>query len=126
MKSLLSLGKRQRRVLEIVWKRGETTVERVREDLVLEDAPLAYTTVLTVFQNLERAGWVRHRRVGRRYRYAAATSRTEALRRSAETFVTGCDGDDALEFARAVLRCHAQRNRPMTMLDRVNRRRMAS
>ncbi len=55
----------------------------------------------------------------------AAIPRTEALHEAAAAFMTE-RGDDAVEFARHVLRCHAQRPRPMSMLARVSRRKMAS
>lgn len=43
-------------------------------------ADSAYTTILSTLQQLERVGWVTHRRQGRRHLYRAALSRSEAER----------------------------------------------
>ena len=113
---------REMDVMNVLWKLGTGTVAEVQKGL---HDPLAYTTVLTVMQNLERGGWLRHRRAGRRYLYFAAIPRTRALHDAASDFMADSE-DDAVEFARHVLRCHAQRHRPMSMLDRVSRRKMVS
>lgn len=115
MESILQLGCRQRRILELVWERGEADVESVRRALGDDGVELAYTTVLTVMQTLERRGWLRHRRSGRRYRYSAAIPRHRALR-------------DALAFAERILGVHARRaiQKPISMHERLARRRRAS
>ena len=65
-KSLDELGALQRRVVEVLWGRGEGTVHQVVDSLVDDQGKKpAYTTVLSVLQKLEKAGWVEHRREGR-------------------------------------------------------------
>ena len=60
---------------------------------------LAYTTVLTTLQNLERAGWARHRKQGRAYVYRAAKSKSNAGASSIRSFITRAfDGDPHLMF----------------------------
>jgi predicted transcriptional regulator len=71
------LGHLQRAVLEIVWQLGEATVHQVREQLSRRKK-LAYTTVLTAMQNLEKAGWLRHKTLGKSYIYLPARTREEA------------------------------------------------
>ena len=61
----VSFTDRELDVMAVLWQRGPSTVAEVRE--VLEDA-LAYTTVLTVLDRLERKGMVRRRRDGRAHR----------------------------------------------------------
>jgi BlaI family transcriptional regulator, penicillinase repressor len=58
-KSLDQLGKLQRAVMEVLWDKGEATVREVLE--ALGSRKLAYTTVLSVMQKLDKLGWIRHR-----------------------------------------------------------------
>ncbi len=60
--------------MEVVWDKGEGSVSDVRRALGGSKRP-AYTTVLTVLQKLEKAGWVKHRSEGRTYIYSARRSR---------------------------------------------------
>ena len=94
------LGPQQRSVLESVWRRQEATVRQVWQD-VGADRSLAYTTVLTVMQRLERSGWLRRERRGRAHAYRAvlprAVAHAEALRGFVEEVL---GGGDALGVAR--------------------------
>lgn len=77
--TLDGLGALQRSVLESVWEMGEATVQQVRDRIALDrSGELAYTTVLSVMQKLEKAGWLGHRSEGRQYVYAPTRSRDEA------------------------------------------------
>jgi predicted transcriptional regulator len=93
--SLDSLGTLQRAVLEILWELGEGTVAQVRERLARREQP-AYTTVLSVMQKLEKAGWLTHREDGRAYIYVPACSREEAGRGSLRELVDSVFGGDSL------------------------------
>jgi predicted transcriptional regulator len=84
--SIDDLGSLQRAVLEVVWERGEATVHDVLARLPA-DRPLAYTSVLSTLQVLEKLGWVTHRTEGRTYVYRATKTRDEAGRRSLRKFV---------------------------------------
>lgn len=55
------------------WNRP-VTVREVLEDLRAERS-IAYTTVMTVMDNLHQKGWLRRRQEGRAYRYAAVSTR---------------------------------------------------
>ncbi|MFG2253473.1 BlaI/MecI/CopY family transcriptional regulator [Streptomyces mirabilis] len=58
-----------------VWKWNRpVTVREVLEDLQQERS-IAYTTVMTVLDNLHQKGWVRREAEGRAYRYAAVSTR---------------------------------------------------
>ncbi|WP_373462402.1 BlaI/MecI/CopY family transcriptional regulator [Streptomyces sp. V3I7] len=50
------------------------TVREVLEDLQRERS-IAYTTVMTVLDNLHQKGWVRREAEGRAYRYEAVSTR---------------------------------------------------
>src|SRR5690606_4526805 len=55
------------------WNRP-VTVREVLEDLQRERS-IAYTTVMTVMDNLHQKGWVRREVDGRAYRYTAVSTR---------------------------------------------------
>lgn len=58
-----------------VWKWNRpVTVREVLEDLQQERS-IAYTTVMTVLDNLHQKGWVRRESEGRAYRYEAVSTR---------------------------------------------------
>lgn len=93
------LGSLQRAVMEAVWELGEATVQQVRDRLPAKKTP-AYTTVLSVMQKLERAGWLRHREAGRAYVYKPTRSRHEEGKRTLRNFVEQVfSGDRLLLFA---------------------------
>ena len=63
-------------IMDRLWERGgPALVREVVEDL-RPDRPLAYTTVMTVLENLHRKGWLRRHRDGRAWRYEPAGSRS--------------------------------------------------
>ena len=82
--------------MEALWTQDEATVEQVRTWLPGEPA---YTTVLSVLQKLEKAGWVGHRTQGRAYVYSASRSREQAGATALWKFVDGVfRGDPLLLF----------------------------
>jgi predicted transcriptional regulator len=60
-----------------IWARGQpVTVRDILGDLQHE-RPIAYTTVMTVMDNLRKKGWLRRQAEGRAYRYAPLVSAEE-------------------------------------------------
>jgi BlaI family penicillinase repressor len=96
-KSLDNLGELQRSVLETVWELGEASVHQVRQSLGRKKK-LAYTTVLSAMQKLEKAGWLDHRAEGRSYVYFATQSRAQAGAGSLRRFLKQVYEDDALSM----------------------------
>src|SRR4051794_22601384 len=84
--SIDKLGTLQKAVMEAIWELGEATVQQVRDRLNREPLP-AYTTILSVLQKLEKAGWLTHRAEGRSYIYLPSRSREEAGVTSLRTFI---------------------------------------
>src|ERR1700749_621802 len=63
------LGELEAVIMDRLWEWGRPALVR---DVVAElgkDRPLAYTTVMTVMENLYRKGWLRRERDGRAWRY---------------------------------------------------------
>ncbi|MBX9424518.1 MULTISPECIES: BlaI/MecI/CopY family transcriptional regulator [Streptomyces] len=69
------LGELEDAVMTRVWQWNRpVTVREVLEDLQQERS-IAYTTVMTVMDNLHQKGWVRREVEGRAYRYTAVSTR---------------------------------------------------
>lgn len=81
------LGRREREILEIVFRLGEASVTNVVEQMV---APPAYDSVRTMLRLLERKKLVKHRREGAKYVYrptqSKLTARKSALAHLMRTF----------------------------------------
>jgi predicted transcriptional regulator len=69
------LGELEEAVMTRVWRWNRpVTVREVLEDLQ-HSRSIAYTTVMTVMDNLRRKGWLRRKTEGRAYRYEAVSTR---------------------------------------------------
>ncbi|HEY5833141.1 BlaI/MecI/CopY family transcriptional regulator [Streptomyces sp.] len=69
------LGDLEDAVMTRVWQWNRpVTVREVLEDLARERT-IAYTTVMTVMDNLRQKGWLRRSAEGRAYRYEAVSTR---------------------------------------------------
>jgi predicted transcriptional regulator len=104
-KSWDDLGELQRAVLETVWELGEADVHAVRERLNRRKKKrLAYTTVLSAMQKLEKASWLEHRAAGRSYVYAATRTREEAGAGSVRRFLQRVFAGDAVTLFQHLIR----------------------
>lgn len=76
------LGELEATVMDVLWK-AETPL-RVREvlDRLTTGRPLAYTTVMTVLDNLHRKQWVLRDKSGKAYHYRPAGTREELIART--------------------------------------------
>ena len=79
------LTDREADVMRVLWDRGPSVVNEVKDHLADE---LAYTTVLTILRTLEQKGYVKHEEEGRVHRYFAAV-KEDAARKSALQHLTG-------------------------------------
>jgi BlaI family penicillinase repressor len=84
------LSRRERQIMDILFRRGRATAADVMADL--PDEP-SYSTVRTQLRVLEQKGHVRHQEDGVRFVYmpvvARHTARKSALRHVIETFFDG-------------------------------------
>ena len=109
-------GELEAAIMELLWDAGAPRVVRdVVSDLQPQRA-LAYTTVMTVMDNLHGKGWLTRERDGRAWRYTPAVSRqtyaaqlmNDALAGSADRagalarFVEQIDAEDADALALAL------------------------
>ena len=98
-----SLGELEAAVMDVLWRAEEPL--RVREvlDVLTPRRALAYTTVLTVLDNLHRKGWVVRDKDGKAYRYRPAGTREEITARSLRKVMESSAQPDLvlLHFARS-------------------------
>ena len=84
------LGRRERQIVEIVYRRGRATAAEVLADL--PDSP-TYSSVRGMLRHLEGKGYLRHEQVGLRYVYLPTSSKKEvrasALSHVVKTFFDG-------------------------------------
>jgi BlaI family penicillinase repressor len=85
-----SLSRRERQIMDILYRRGRATAAEVMGDLSGEPS---YSTVRTQLRVLEEKGHVAHHEEGLRFVYSPAvprhTARKSALRHLVETFFDG-------------------------------------
>jgi predicted transcriptional regulator len=70
------LGELEAAVMDLVWSGERAVLVREVVEALQPERPLAYTTVMTVMDNLHRKGWLIRERDGRAWRYAASGSRS--------------------------------------------------
>jgi predicted transcriptional regulator len=63
-------------IMDRLWQWGKPALVRELVDDLRAERPLAYTTVMTVTENLYRKGWLRRHRDGRAWRYEPTGSRS--------------------------------------------------
>jgi predicted transcriptional regulator len=63
-------------IMDRLWERGHPTLVREILDDLRGNRDIAYTTVMTVMENLHRKGWLRRERDGRAWRYEPTGSRS--------------------------------------------------
>ena len=92
-----SLTRRERQIMDILFRRGRATAGEVMKDL---PAATSYSTVRTQLRVLERKGWARHEDDGIRFVYRPTVARTaarrSALRHMVDTFFDGSAGQAVL------------------------------
>jgi BlaI family penicillinase repressor len=102
-KSLDDLGDLQRAVLDVIWDLGEANVHQVRQRLTRKKK-LAYTTVLSAMQKLEKAGWLNHRAEGKTYIYFVTITREQAGAGSVRGLLKRVFAGDAVAMFQHLLR----------------------
>src|SRR5687767_8060262 len=87
---LAALTRRERHIMDILFRRGRATADEVMQEL---SGDPSYSTVRTQLRVLEAKGHVRHEEQGRRFVYLPAvpraTARKSALRHVVQTFFDG-------------------------------------
>jgi len=93
------LGKRERQIMDVIYRRGRATAAEVLADL---PDPPTYSTIRGMLRYLEDKGHLRHQADGPRYVYVA-TSPKAKVRASALTHVVQTFFDGSVSTAVATL-----------------------
>jgi predicted transcriptional regulator len=98
------LGELQTAVMHVLWDAAEPLKVRQVLDRLDTGKPLAYTTVMTVLDNLHRKRWTCRERDGQAYVYRPAVSRAEAAARALRDIIDSSGDPDAVlrHFVRSV------------------------
>lgn len=75
LSSMRPFGELESAVMDRLWAAGRPLAVRDVLDQLSSERPLAYTTVMTVMDNLHRKGWLRREREGRAYLYQPVAAR---------------------------------------------------
>ena len=81
-------------IMKVVWSRGHTTVRDVYEAL-LEERKIAYTTVMTMMNVLERKGHLRKKAEGRSFLYRPTRPQRQVVGSMVREFVQRVFGGSA-------------------------------
>ncbi|MEV8435910.1 BlaI/MecI/CopY family transcriptional regulator [Actinosynnema sp. NPDC051121] len=97
------LGELEAAVMDVLWRASGPLKVRDVLDRLDTGRQLAYTTVLTVLDNLHRKGWARRELVGKAYHYEPTTGRAEAAANAVRELVNASGDPDGvlLHFARS-------------------------
>jgi predicted transcriptional regulator len=86
----MQLGRRERQIMDVIYRRGQASVSEVRGDL---PDPPSYSAVRAMLGLLEDKGYLRHRQHGLKYVYLPADDtskvRDSALKHMVATFFGG-------------------------------------
>ena len=105
----VELGRRERQIVEIIYRRGSATAAEVLADL---PDPPTYSSVRGMLRHLEGKGYLRHERDGLRYVYLPTSLKSD-VRASALSHVVKTFFDDSLPSAVATL----LESRPLTQAE---------
>jgi BlaI family penicillinase repressor len=71
-----TLSKRERQIMDVIYRRKSGSVKEVREDIL---DPPSYSTVRALMSILEKKGFLKHRKNGKKYIYSPTIPRKRAM-----------------------------------------------
>ncbi|MGB6133345.1 MAG: BlaI/MecI/CopY family transcriptional regulator [Acidobacteriaceae bacterium] len=89
------------RIMQVIWRRGASTVGEVQAEL---KPALAYTTVQTMMNILERKGKLKRELEGRAYVYQARVSRQKAVGQGVRDLIDRMFGGSSEEMVMSLLK----------------------
>ena len=99
--SKTALTKLELELMQVIWRLGSGTVSAVQTEL---SRPLAYTTVQTMLNILERKGKLRRELQGRAYVYSARVSEAKALGQGVRDLIDRMFGGSSEELVMSLLK----------------------
>ena len=97
----LPLTKLELQIMQVIWRDGAGTVAAVQDSL---DQPLAYTTVQTMLNILERKGKLKRELDGRAYVYSAKVTEEKALGQGVRDLIDRMFGGSSEDLVMSLLK----------------------
>ena len=94
------LTKLELRIMQVIWRLGSSTVSAVQAEL---DPPLAYTTVQTMLNILERKGKLKRELKGRAYVYRSNVTKAKATGQGLRDLIDRMFGGSSEELVMSLL-----------------------
>jgi predicted transcriptional regulator len=95
------LTKLELQIMQVIWKRGASTVSAVQEGL---EQDLAYTTVQTMLNILHRKGKLKRELHGRAFAYSATVSEAKASTHAVRDLVDRMFGGSSEELVMSLIK----------------------
>jgi len=111
------LARRERQIMDVIFKLGEATVGEVLERL---PDPPSYSSVRTIIRKIESKGLLTHRQDGKRYVYRAKQSRETASRTALQKLMDVFFSGSAPDTVAAIMDVSAKTLDPDD-LDRISK-----
>lgn len=116
------LGRRERQIMEIIYRRGRASASEVLGDLA--DAP-SYSAVRGMLRYLEEKGHLKHEQDGPRYVYMPTSPqqkvRASALSHLVHTFFNGSVGEAAAALLESKPLSRAEQDRLTQILEKARK-----
>lgn len=122
--SLVGMSRRERQIMEILYRRGQASVSEVRA--AMDDAP-SYSAVRAMLRVLKDKGHVKHQAEGLKYMYRPVVNREKAKRSALKSLVDTFFNDRPDEVVAALLDVSSRRltaeelDRMAAMIDEARR-----
>jgi predicted transcriptional regulator len=100
-RSKAALTKLELELMQVIWRLGSATVTAVQAEF---PRPLAYTTVQTMLNILERKGKLRRELQGRAYVYSARVTEAKALGQGVRDLIDRMFGGSSEELVMSLLK----------------------
>lgn len=95
------LTKLELQIMQVIWRRGTSNVGEVQEGL---EQRLAYTTVQTMLNILQRKGKLKRKLQGRAYEYSATVTEAKALSHAVRDMVDRMFGGSSEELVMSLIK----------------------
>ena len=111
-----ALTKLELQIMQVSWKRGPSNVSSVQEGL---EQSLAYTTVQTMLNILERKGKLKRELRGRAFEYSATVTEAKALGHAVKDLVDRMFGGSSEELVMSLIKSKQIDARQIARLSRM-------
>lgn len=94
------LSKRERQVMDVIYRRKKASVKEVLHEL---PSPPSYSAVRATLNILEKKGFLRHKRDGKKYVYVPVIAREKAMTSAARQFISTYFNDSVEDAVAALI-----------------------